>query len=439
MQPFHHDDDPRSTEALFQEYILPTYARFPLSLARGAGSRVWDEASKEYLDFGAGIAVCSVGHAHPRITAMITRQAETLGHTSNLYYTRPQGLLAGKINELVGLAGRCFFCNSGAEANEGLYKLARRFGNLTQPGGRFEVVTFQHSFHGRTLAGIAATGQEKVRKGFEPLTPGFVQATFNDLASVEAVINERTAAILLEPIQGEIGVVPATPEFLQGLRKICDERGLLLMFDEIQCGLGRTGDWCGWRSLGAPEVEPDAISWAKGMAGSFPMGAIWVRDRSITMADGTVSRLGDLYGPGSHGTTFGGNPIACMAALETYRIIEEDALLANASEMGTLAKSAIAGLKSSWIEEVRGIGLMIGIVLNVDRFSSHPRTRDNPRSPALQVVDGLQEAGLLAVPSGTHVIRWLPPLNVSRAEVERAVSILGGVLDHLAESAQSRP
>lgn len=431
MQPFHHTDDPRSTEALFQEYVLPTYARFPLSLARGAGSRVWDETGKEYLDFGAGIAVCSVGHAHPRITAVITRQAETLGHTSNLYHTRPQGLLARKINELVGLAGRCFFCNSGAEANEGLYKLARRFGNLTAPGGRFEIITFQHSFHGRTLAGLAATGQEKVRKGFEPLTPGFVQAAFNDLASVEAAINERTAAILLEPIQGEIGVIPATPEFLRGLRKICDDRGLLLMFDEIQCGLGRTGDWCGWRSLGAPEVEPDAISWAKGMAGSFPMGAIWVRDRPITMTDGTEGRLGDLYGPGSHGTTFGGNPIACMAALETYRIIEDERLLANASEMGALATNAIGGLRSPWIEEVRGIGLMIGLVLKADAFSSHSQTRDDGRSPALQVVAGLQEAGLLAVPSGTHVVRWLPPLNVSRTEVERAVSILGSVLDDL--------
>ncbi len=432
MQPA-QPEDPRSTEALFHEYVLPTYGRFPLCLARGQGSRVWDEAGEEYLDFGAGIAVCSVGHAHPRVTSALLRQAETLGHTSNLYYTRPQGLLARKIVELVGVAGRCFFCNSGAEANEALYKLARRFGNLTQPGRRFEIVTFQNSFHGRTLGGIAATGQEKVRKGFEPLTPGFVQATFNDLASVEAAVTERTAAILLEPIQGESGVLPATPEFLRGLRKLCDERNLLLMFDEVQCGFGRTGDWCGWHSLGTPEIVPDAISWAKGMAGSFPMGAIWVRDRAITLADGQEARLGDLYGPGTHGTTFGGNPLGCMVALETFRIIEDEGLLANATAVGAYARESIQKLCSPWIEEARGVGLMIGIVLRAEAFASDPVQRDNPRPPALLVVDRLQRAGLLAVPSGTHVVRWLPPLNVSRPEVYQALSILESVLNGLAE------
>ena len=429
MQPFSREDS-RATKALFDQFVLPTYARFPLCLARGAGSRVWDEAGREYLDFGAGIAVCSVGHAHPRITAAITRQAGTLGHTSNLYYTRPQGLLAARIADLVGTPGRCFFCNSGAEANEALYKLARRFGNLTSPGGRYEVITFQQSFHGRTLAGIAATGQEKVRKGFEPLTPGFVQAAFNDLGSVREAISERTAAILLEPIQGESGVLPATADFLRGLREICDERNLLLMFDEIQCGFGRTGDWCAWRSLGAPEVVPDAISWAKGMAGGFPMGAIWVRDRPITLADGTGNRLGDLYGPGTHGTTFGGNPIACMSALETFRIIEEEDLLANAATLGKFAIDSIASLASPWITTVRGVGLMIGIVLNSEMFSRSAHG-ESPRPPALLVVDRLQEAGLLAVPSGTHVVRWLPPLNVTRTDVERAVSILLGVLGSL--------
>ena len=431
MQPVHYDD-PRATEELFQRYVLPTYGRFSLCLARGKGSLVWDESGREYLDFGAGIAVCSVGHSHPRVTAAIARQAETLGHTSNLYHTRPQGLLARRIVELVGTAGRCFFCNSGAEANEALYKLARRYGNLTKPGGRHEIITFHQSFHGRTLASLAATGQEKVRKGFEPLTPGFVQATFNDLSSVESVINDRTAAVLLEPIQGESGVLPAEARFLRGLRKLCDARGLLLMFDEVQCGFGRTGDWCGWHSLGTPEIVPDAISWAKGMAGSFPMGAIWVRDRAITMADEMECLLGDLFGPGTHGTTFGGNPLGCMAALETFQIIEDEGLLANATEMGALAKQSVAELQSPWIAQVRGVGLMIGIVLNAEAFSSHPTTQDNGRSPALHVVDRLQHAGLLAVPAGTHIVRWLPPLNVSRAEVERAVSILKGVLEKLA-------
>ena len=420
-----------STKQLFDEYVLPTYGRFPLCLERGEGSRVWDENGKEYLDFGAGIAVCSLGHSHPRLTEAIAAQAKTLGHVSNLYYTRLQGLLAQRIVGLVGAGGRCFFCNSGAEANEGLYKLARRFGNLTSPIGRYEVVTFHQSFHGRTLAGIAATGQEKVRKGFEPLTPGFVQATYNDLSSVRAVLNEQSAAILLEPIQGESGIVPATPEFLRGLRQLCDERNLLLLLDEVQCGFGRTGDWCAWRSLGAPEVVPDAVSWAKGMAGSFPMGAFWVRDRAVTLQDGTEARLGDLFGPGTHGTTFGGNPLGCAAALTTFAVIEEEDLLANAQAMGTLAKEMLARLDSPWVKEVRGVGLMIGLELDGAALHARKVFVGSDRSPALQLVDRLQEAGLLAVPSGTHVFRWLPPLNVTRAEVTRAIEILANVLRSL--------
>ena len=419
--------DPTPTEELFDEYVLPTYGRFSLCLARGKGSRVWDEAGREYLDFGAGIAVCSLGHAHPRLIAALDRQARTLGHTSNLYYTRPQGLLAKRLVEIVGIPGRCFFCNSGAEANEALYKLVRRFGNLTAPGGRHEIMTFQQSFHGRTLASIAATGQEKVRKGFEPLTPGFVQAGYNDLSSVEAAVTERTAAILLEPIQGESGVVPATADFLRGLRRLCDERGLLLMFDEVQCGLGRTGDWCGWRSLGAPEVEPDAISWAKGMAGSFPMGAIWVRNRAVTMADGTAARLGDLYGPGSHGTTFGGNPLCCAAALATFDTIEDEGLLANAAAAGSQAKRLLQAIDSPLIREVRGVGLMIGVELDAAAVSGTVFD-DRRRVPSLKLVDRLQQAGLLAVPAGTHVMRWLPALNVTDTEVEQAVELFRQVL-----------
>lgn len=420
-----------ATEQLFDQYVLPTYGRFPLCLERGAGTSVWDETGREYLDFGAGIAVCSLGHSHPRLAEAIARQARTLGHVSNLYYTRLQGELAERIVGLVGETGRCFFCNSGAEANEALYKLARRFGNLTAPGGRHEVITFHQSFHGRTLGGIAATGQEKVRKGFEPLTPGFVQAKYNDLASVEALVGERTAAVLLEPIQGESGVVPATAAFLRGLRRLCDERNLLLMFDEIQCGFGRTGDWCAWRSLGASEIVPDAISWAKGMAGSFPMGAIWVRDRQVTLADGAIGRLGDLFGPGTHGTTFGGNPLGCAAALTTFDVITEEGLLKNVSRLGALAKEKIAALGSPWIKEVRGVGLMLGLELDAGRVSTCEAFAGNDRAASLQLVDRLQAAGLLTVPSGTHVIRWLPPLNVTAAEIERAVSILGEVLSAL--------
>ncbi len=433
--PAHVTPEPLSTEALFAQFVLPTYGRFPLAIARGEGSRVWDEAGKEYLDFGAGIAVCSLGHAHPRLNEAVARQARTLGHTSNLYYTRPQGLLAERIVSLVGAPGRCFFCNSGAEANEALYKLARRFGNLTQPGGRHEIITFEKSFHGRTLAGLAATGQEKVRKGFEPLTPGFTQAVFNDLASVRAHVNAQTAAILLEPIQGETGVVPATAEFLQGLRELCDEQNLLLLFDEIQCGFGRTGDWCAWRSLGASEILPDGISWAKGMAGSLPMGAIWARDRAVTLLDGTATRLGDLLGPGTHGTTFGGNPLCCTAALTTFDIIAEENLLKNARTLGDYATTLLAGIKSPLIAEIRGQGLMLGLEIDPAAFTWATRGTKDERPPALQLVGRLQQAGLLAVPSGTHIIRLLPPLNVSGAEVERAVGLIAGVLRQFSEEA----
>ncbi len=427
----HHpssSSDSLPTVELFDQYVLPTYGRFPLCLARGQGSRVWDEQGNEYLDFGAGIAVCSLGHAHPRLGEAVTRQAGILGHTSNLYYTRPQGLLAKRIVELVGQPGRCFFCNSGAEANEALYKLARRFGNQTMPGGRAEIITFLQSFHGRTLAGISATGQDKVRVGFEPVTPGFVHVVFNDLASVERTVNERTAAILLEPIQGESGILPATAGFLRGLRRLCDERNILLMFDEVQCGFGRTGDWCGWHSLGAPEVEPDAISWAKGMAGSFPIGAMYARDRAVTMLDGKPGRLGDLLGPGSHGTTFGGNPLGCAAALETFQVIEDEGLLENARTIGVRAKEALRALASPLIREVRGVGLMLGIVLDEAACAALPAFQNTSRAPGLQLTDKLQHAGLIVVPAGTHVIRWLPPLNVTWPEVERAIDILSGVL-----------
>ncbi len=421
-----HKTSDEPTELLFRDFVLPTYARFPLCLARGRGSRVWDEDGREYLDFGAGIAVSSLGHAHPRIVETLTRQASTLTHTSNLYYTRPQGLLAKRIVELVGDPGKVFFCNSGAEANEGLFKLARKFGHDGKPGGRFEVLTFQDSFHGRTLAGIAATGQEKVRKGFDPLTPGFIKARFNDLASVEAALTPQTAAILLEPIQGEIGVVPAEAEFVRGLRRLCDERDLLLIFDEIQCGFGRTGDWCAWKSLGCPEIVPDAIAWAKGIAAGFPMGAFWVRERPVTPGAGTALTLPELLGPGSHGTTFGGTPLACAVSLETLATIEEENLLSNSRERGRQLQPRLQIPASAAIKAVRGVGLMVAVELDPDAIQNHP-----DRTPALRLVDACQEAGLLLVPSGANCVRWLPPLNVAADDIDRAADIFHGVLHHL--------
>jgi len=423
-----------STIELFDQYVIPTYGRFPLVLERGEGCRVWDEQGREYLDFGAGIAVCSVGHSHPRVADAMSRQARKLVHTSNLYYTRPQGELAKRLVGYVGHAGKVFFANSGAEANDGLYKLARKFGNearsplprhaagerLDYAPNRFEILTFDGSFHGRTLGGIAATGQEKVKKGFEPIAAGFRHVPYNDAPELSRAIGPDTVAILMEPIQGEIGVRPATVQFLKAVRKICDDHGLLMMFDEVQCGLGRTGDWCAFQTLAGEGIIPDAISWAKGIAGGFPLGAFWVRDRTISMKDGSQMSLANLLGPGTHGSTYGGTPLGCAVANEVLSIVEEEGLLANAREVGTYAKAAIEGLHSPLIKEVRGVGLMIAFEL-VSDFSE--RIHDN-RVPSLALIARLHEAGLLSIPAGTHNIRWLPPLNVSRSEIDRAVEIL---------------
>ncbi len=329
--------------SLFDRYVVPSYARYPLVFARGKGARVWDADGKEYLDFGGGIAVNLLGHS--AMAEILAKQANVLVHASNLYYTEPQGRLAKRLVELVGVEGKCFFCNSGAEANETLFKLARKFGN--ESGSRYEILTFQNSFHGRTLAGISATGQEKVKHGFEPPVDGFRHLPFNDLDAVARAVGPKTAAILLEPIQGESGIRPATAEFLRGLRRICDERKLLLMFDEVQCGLGRTGDFCGFRSIAA-DVQPDAISWAKGLGGGFPIGAVWVR-----------GPYADVLGPGTHGTTFGGTPLACSVALAVLDTLERDDLLRNAHDVGQyfIGKLRALAAKCPVVREVRGTGI----------------------------------------------------------------------------------
>jgi acetylornithine and succinylornithine aminotransferases len=387
--------------SLYADYVMPTYGRFDLDIARGQGARVWDFAGREYLDFGAGIAVCSLGHAHPEVTEAVTRQASTLVHTSNLYRTEPQALLARRLVEIAG-PGKVFFCNSGAEANEGLIKLTRKFGSGT---GRYEILTFQNSFHGRTMAGISATGQEKVKKGFAPLLEGFVHLPHGDLDAVRAAIGPKTAAILVEPVQGEGGIHIASGEFLRGLRELCDAHNLLLLFDEIQCGLGRTGNWCGWKSL-APEVVPDGVSWAKGIANGFPLGAFWA----------SSSRgLSDLLGPGTHGTTYGGNPVSCAAAVRVLEIIDRDRLIEGAARLGTQLRDGLLGLRSPKIREVRAVGLMIGIDLAGDL-------------KALDVVKALMAEGLLTIPAGERVVRLLPPLNVTPAEIDEAVARIGRVL-----------
>jgi len=419
-------DSQPATRELFDQYVIPTYARFDLRLARGRGCEVWDEDGKRYLDFGAGIAVTSIGHAHPRVIRAMQEQIATLVHTSNLYYTRQQGLLAERLVRLVGSPGKVFFCNSGAEANEALYKLARKFGNESAGGPRIGIVTMLNSFHGRTLAGIAATGQEKVKKGFEPMVEGFRHVPFNDSAALRAAVEAPgTVAVLIEPVQGEIGIHPASAEFLRTARRLCDERNLLLMFDEVQCGLGRTGEWCGWKSI-APDLMPDAVSWAKGIAGGFPLGAIWVRDRAVELKGGAKTKLCDLLGPGSHGTTFGGTPLVCAGANEVLAAIEEEGMLENARTLGAHALSVLRAMASPLIKDVRGVGLLIGIELVPD-FAARMNLPEG-KSPALWLVERMHNAGLLTVPSGTHAFRWLPPLNVKRAEIDEAAAIVSRIL-----------
>ena len=399
-------NDPQSTTELYARHVVPTYGRFPLCLARGRGVRVWDEDGREFLDFTSGIAVNALGHSHPALRDALAAQAGELVHTSNLFLTRPQALLAARLEKMVGARGKVFFCNSGAEANEGLYKLARKHGS---PQGRCGIITLDNSFHGRTLGGIAATGQSKVKLGFGPPVDGFVNVPAR-LECVANAIGPRTAAILVEPIQGEGGVRPLAAEFLRALRALCDEHTLLLMYDEVQCGLGRTGHWCGWHATGAADAVPDAISWAKGIGGGFPLGAFWVREP-----------FADLLGPGTHGTTYGGSPLACAAANAIFETIEKEDLLANTRERGKQLREAVK--KLPLVREVRGAGLLLGA--EIADFTPH---EGEEGAPALRLTKRLIKAGLLVVPAGDQTIRLLPPLNVSAEECDEAVAILREVL-----------
>ena len=416
---------------LFQRNVVPTYARFDLALDHGEGSHVFDVAGKRYLDLGGGIAVCALGHANPEITDALLEQSRKLLHVSNLYFTKPQAQLAEALVRLIG-PGRCFFCNSGAEANEGLYKLARKFGH---DEGRYEVLTTDGSFHGRTLAGIAATGQEKVKKGFEPMVDGFRQVPFNDLDAMRAAITPQTAAILIESIQGESGITVATPEYLLGLRKLCDERGLLLLLDEVQAGHFRTGCFHGWQRVlentpdsrsqvalgnGPEDFQPDAISMAKSLGGGFPIGAFWVREQ-----------YAELLAAGTHATTFGGNPLGCAVALKVLEVIERDQLAENARELGGFISGELQRLIRKFpavLKEVRGFGLMIGLEFRVDA----PGFGGGEKPPSLQVVERLHAAGVLTVPAGTSVIRLLPALNLTRPEAMEGLRAIEGVVAELA-------
>jgi acetylornithine aminotransferase/acetylornithine/N-succinyldiaminopimelate aminotransferase len=422
---------------LYQRNVIPSYARFDLALNHGERSYVYDVAGKRYLDLGGGIAVCALGHANPEITDALLEQSRKLLHVSNLYFTKPQAQLAEALVKLIG-PGRCFFCNSGAEANEGLYKLARKFGH---DSGRYEVLTTDGSFHGRTLAGIAATGQEKVKKGFEPMVEGFRQVPFNDLEAMRAAVTPKTAAILVEAIQGESGITPATPEYLLGLRKLCDEQRILLMLDEVQAGHFRTGKFHGWQRIleNAPGADPrsqdprsqvalgnadgflpDAISMAKALGGGFPIGAFWVHEKHA-----------DVFSAGTHATTFGGNPLGCAVALKVLEVIERDQLAENAREIGSFMTGELQRLIRKFpavLKEVRGFGLMIGLEFRADA----PGFAGSEKTPALQVVDRLHAAGVLTVPAGTAVIRLLPALNLTRPEAVEGLHAIESVVTALA-------
>ena len=415
-----------TTPELYAQHVLPTYGRFPLVPVRGAGARLWDDAGRSYLDFCMGIAVCSLGHCHPRLVEAIRQQAGELMHVSNLYQNPLQAELAEEINvHHVKLPGKNFFSNSGAEANDGLIKSARRFGRKRpQADGsqRYEVLTFLQSFHGRTLGAMAATGQAKIQDGFDPLLPGFRHLPFNDIGALENAVRPETAAILLEPIQGEGGVHPATPEFLRAVAAICQKHDLLLFIDEVQVGFGRLGDSMGWRMI-APEIEPDGISWAKGMGGGVPIGAFWLSDRVIS-DDGT--ELSSLMGPGSHGSTYGGNPLVCAASLAVLREIREQNLGGNAVYQETRIREIIRSWGLPIITEVRGHGLLLGIALD-------PSLVPTPegKTAALVVVTKLMERGLLVPPAGPSAFRLLPPLNVTDAEVDEALAMVQSVLSEL--------
>jgi len=393
-----------SAADLYDAFVLKNYARASLTLVRGLGAQVWDDQGKGYLDFTSGLAVSALGHCHPHWVAAVQRQAGELIHTSNLFRNPNQAELARRLVQRAG-PGRVFFCNSGAEANEALLKLARLHGAKKSGGeeGRcYKVICAKNAFHGRTFGGMSATPQEKIQHGFRPLVPGFAFGELNNLQSFADLVDGQTAAIFIETIQGESGVNPCTDEFLAGLRRLCDQHNLLLLIDEVQCGVGRTGKFFAFEHAG---VLPDAIGMAKGLAGGFPIGAMWVRENAA-----------ELFQPGSHGTTFGGTPLACAAALAVLDVIEREKLLehvARSSGPWIAALEKLAAEFPAQVKGVRGRGFMIGLQMAAD--------------PA-PFVAALREHGLLAPLSGGQVIRLLPPLVATPAELARSVEILHAAL-----------
>ena len=380
------------------KYVMPTYSP-NLLLTKGKGAYVWDNNNNKYLDFTCGISVCNLGHCHPAVSAAIKEQCDRLVHVSNLYINELQPILAKKIVEH-SFDGNVFFSNSGAEANEGMIKFARKWGNSK---GKFEIITMNDSFHGRTLATLAATGREKYRIGFEPTTAGFKHIPFNDIESIKKTVEEskgKTAAILLEPIQGEGGIIPADHNYMQVLREFCTENEILLMFDEVQSGIGRTGKFFAHQHY---NVTPDIMSMAKALGNGYPIGAFIAK-----------KSLGNVLTAGTHASTFGGTPLACSAAIAVIEEIENKKLLQNTEYMGNKSIELLQNLAKKYpmIQQIRGKGLMLGIVLDRE---------------AKEASELAQRNGLLIITAGENVLRFYPPLNINENELIEAINILDKV------------
>jgi len=391
------------TRKLADDHIAGTYTRFPIVLTKGSGSTVWDETGRQYTDFIAGIAVCNLGHAHPQIARAVCRQAETLCHVSNLYYTRPQAELARALVSRC-FAERAFFCNSGAEANEAAIKIARKYFSDQEKPEKFRIVSMRQSFHGRTMATLSATGQDKIRKGFDPLLNGFDFVPFNDLPALEAALTPETCAVMLEPVQGEGGVVCPDPGYLQAVRALCDRHDLLLIFDEVQTGMGRTGKLFAHEHYG---MAPDVITLAKALANGFPMGAMLAS-----------ARVAPAFSPGAHASTFGGTPVISAAAVETLRILTQEGVIEQGAAAGEYFRKQLTGLKDrhDCIEAVRGIGLLLGIELN---------------RPGGEIVSACLERGFLINCIQDNILRFAPPLIITSAEIDALIECLDQIMQAL--------
>lgn len=392
----------QETIELASHVLMPNYRRWPVAFVEGQGMRLWDAEGKEYLDFVAGIAVDVLGHCHPHHVRAIQQQATRLIHTSNLYQIPQQAELGRVLVEVTGVPeGRVFFCNSGAEAIEAAIKLARKAARVVRGRDAFEIIVADHSFHGRTLGALSATMVPRYHEGFGPLLPGFVEVPFNDLPAVERAITPRTAAVLMEPIQGEGGINPVDDGYLRGLRALCDARGVWLVLDEVQTGFGRTGRWFAYQHAG---IVPDVVTLAKGMGGGVPIGAVVAREP-----------LAAVLQPGSHGSTFAGNPLVCAAALAVLQAITEEGLVDRAVEMGAYFRARLQELAKAHpvITEVRGRGLMVAIELSI---------------PSEPVVAACLARGLLVNNVQPKALRFVPPLIVERSDIDEAIKILGSAL-----------